>query len=65
MKADEWRKVKKMLPYCTECAFMEVKLDAKGNYTFHRYCNYAGGTSLINIASCPQKRLFYIERKEE
>lgn len=56
MKADEWRKVKKMIPYCTECAFMEVRLDAKREYTFHRFCNCAGGKNLIDITDCPQKR---------
>lgn len=56
MKADEWRKVKKMLPFCKGCAFMEVKLDAKREYTFHRFCNCAGGKNLIDVSACPQRR---------
>lgn len=56
MKSDEWKKVKRMLPFCKECAFMEVKLDAKREYTFHRFCNSAGGKNLIEVGACPQKK---------
>lgn len=56
MKADEWKKVKKMLPYCKACAFMEIGLDAKREYTFHRFCNCAGGKNLIDVNACPQRK---------
>ena len=56
MKTQEWKKVKSMLPHCSGCAFMEIKLDATRNYAFHRFCLCAGGKNIIDISGCPQMK---------
>lgn len=56
MKTQEWHKVKRMLPYCEKCAFMEIGLDKSRNYTTHRFCNAAMGKNLIGVEKCPQNK---------